>query len=146
MDKVESWSKFLKIVSVICIVVYAIFTVLGIAVMASLIDPEVILETLGVAGALQGAEAALFTTIAGAVIAVAYAFQLLATIAVLRGVKNPSKMKLGVILYAIVTVVSAINLVMSIAAGGDAVSLSCTPFFVAIFMLYGSFVVYRSAK
>ena len=146
MNKVESWAKFLKIVSVICVVVYAIFTVLGIAVAASLIDPEIILSAMGVAGTLQGADASLYAVIAGVVIAVAYAFQLLATIAVLRGVKNHSKMKLGMVLYGIIAVFSAINMIMSFSAGAESASLSVGSFVVAALMFYGAFVVHRSTK
>lgn len=146
MSKVESWAKFLKIVSIICIVVYAIFTVLGIVIAASLIDPEVVLGAMGVAGMLQGAGASLYVVIAGVVIAIAYAFQLLATIAVLRGVKDHSKMKLGMILYGIIAVFSAVNMVMSFQAGGETASLGVASFAVAVFMFYGAFVVHRSAK
>ena len=146
MESVATWKKTLKIVSVVCVVIYAIFAVLGIAVMASLTDPEPILETLGVAGLMQGVEASLFATIAGAVIFVVYAFQLLASIAVLRGVKDPSKMKLGMVLYGIISVFTGISFAMSFASGEDSAMLTFTPFFVAVVVFYGSVVVHRSAK
>lgn len=146
MSKVESWTKFLKIVSIICIVVYAIFTVVGIAVAAGLIEADVVAEAMGITGILQGADAALFVVICGVVIAVAYGFQLLATIAVLRGVKNPSKMKLGMVLYGIITVFTGINMVMTFSSGTESVSLAVSSFAVAAFVFYGALVVHRSTK
>lgn len=146
MDKVASWTKFLKIVSVVCIVVYALFTILGIAVATSLIDPDIVVQVMGISGILQGADASMFVTFAGIVITVSYAFQLLATIAVLRGVKNPSKMKLGMVLYGIILVISAINMAITLNTAGSNASLSVSSFAVAAFMFYGAYVVHRSTK
>ena len=146
MNNVASWKKILKIVGVVCVIVYAVFTVLGIAVAASLIDPDFILEAMGVDGVLQGVEASVFAAIAGVVITVSYGFQLVATIAVLRGLKNPSKMKLALVLYGIVTVFAVLNFIASIVSGGDSASLSFSQLFVVVCMLWGSFVVYRDAK
>ena len=146
MNDVASWRKILQIVGVISAIVYAVFVVLGIAVAASLIDPDFILEAMGIDGVLQGAEASMFMAIAGTVITVFYGFQLVAAIAVLRGLKNPSKMKLGIVLYAIVAVFTTINFIASIASGGDSASLAASLLVDAACMLWGSIVVYRDAK
>lgn len=146
MGKAESYIKSLKIITVVCIVFYAVLTVFGFAVMASLVPPEAVVETMGVQGMVQGVDASLFSIITGALIVVSSAFQLIAAIAMYRGAKNPSKIKLGLVLYGIIAVCAAINFGMSFSADADSAMLSFTPLFVAICVLGDGFMVYRSTK
>ena len=141
----DSWKKTLKIVSVACIVVYAAFAAFGVAIAASLISPDEVMEGMGVTGILQGDDADLFASISGIVIAVTYLIMLLCTVAVLRGVKNPSKMKLGMVLYGILSVLMVLNFIMTLTSGSD-LSTAFTQCWVTVLMFGGCIAVYRSAK
>lgn len=142
---IEVWKKTLKYVSIVCIVVYAVFAALGIAIAASLISPSDVIDGLGITGILPGNEANVFTTISGIVIAVVYIVQLLCAVAILRGVKDPSKIKLGMILYGILSVFQVYGVIAALTSGGD-ISTSIGQCIVTLSVLWGSIVIYRSGK
>ena len=140
---VANIKKFLKVFSIICIVAYGLFAALGVAIMMGLVPLETITEGMGVSGLLEGADAKLYASITGGVFAAAYLVQALFTIPVLRGIKNPSKMGLGVVLYAILTVAIGANLVMTAMRGGDITMLM--PQFVATVCIFVGCVEVRRA-
>lgn len=142
---VEAWKKYLKVASIACVIVYSIFTVLGILILTPLIDSNVVLQIMGVEGMLAASEGPLFVTIAGGVIAVVYFILLLATIAVLRGAHDPSKMKPGMVLYGIITAFQVFSLITTLNAGGS-VGAILTQLLVSASLFVGSMEVCRSAK
>lgn len=141
----EAWNKYLKVVSIACIVIYAIFTALGVLILTPLIDSKVVLQIMGVGGMLSATEGPIFVAIAGWIIAICYAIQLLATIAVLRGLKNPAKMKLGMVLYGIITAFQIFSLITTLNTGGS-IGTILTQALVSVSIFVGSIEVYRSSK
>ena len=141
----DTWKKTLKYVSIVLIVIYAVFAALGVAIAASLISPDDVIDFMGISGILSGNETDLFVTITGVVIAITYLIQILCAFALLRGVKDPSKMKLGMVLYGFLSVFQVYNAITSIASGGD-ISTTLGQCATTLILFWGSIVVYRSAK
>lgn len=109
-----------KVVCIICMVVYALFAVLGVLIFTNTIPPEAYSVALGVTELTQGPNAAMYITIIGIVVTISYCIRFLFTIPVLYGIKNPSKMMLGIVLYGILTVAIAANLIGTFTQGGEA--------------------------
>lgn len=137
--------KYLKVICYICIAVYVLFGAVGVAIVTGIIPIEAVSETLGVSSLMSGPDAALYATITGVVMAIAYFMQALFTVPVLRGIKNPSKMRLGIVLYGILTVAVGYNLIRTFMAGGELTMV--TPQFIAdICILIGAIEIYRDGK
>lgn len=137
--------KFLKFVCIACMVVYAAFVVVGALIAASVIPPEAYSEALGLTELLQGPQAALYATISGVLIAISYAIRFLFTVPVFRAIKNPSKMKLGLVLYGILCVLTLVNIVMSFQKGGD-LTTAYTQLFADVCIFGAAFELYRTSK
>lgn len=137
--------KALKIVCIICMVVYLLFVAVGILIATNIYPPEAYSEALGVTSILQGPDAAMYITILGIVIAIAYGVRALITIPVLRGIKNPSKMKPGIVLYGILVAFTLVNVVLTFIKGGD-IATSFAQLFADVFILGYAIQIYRAEK
>ena len=117
-NDVSAWKKFLNVFTVVFIVVDIIFIVLGILFATAVIDADTVLDIYDVNTAqLAGVSASAFVTTIGVSFIISYAINLICVLLARRGVKDPSKMTLGMVLFAILSVLSIINLVSSIAGG-----------------------------
>lgn len=134
--------KMLKIICIICMVVYAALAAVGVLIATNTIPPEAYADALGVASLLQGSDTALYITTIGVSVVVSYAIRFLFTIPVLRGIKNPSKMKLGIVLYAILTALILVNVISAAMRGGD-ISTTSAQLFVDVFILGCAVDLYR---
>lgn len=137
--------KMLKIICIICMVAYAALAAVGVLIATNTIPPEVYADAFGVASLLQGSDAALYITTIGVSVVASYAIRFLFTIPVLRGIKNPSKMKLGIVLYAILTALILVNVVTTLMRGGE-VSTTSAQLFADVFILGCAIEVYRTRK
>lgn len=117
MSPVSPWQKFLKIVAIISIVVNALAIVLGVMVATAILDNSDIIDA---ASGITYSEAG---AVVGALMVVACAVSLLCALLVLRGAKNPAKMKPGMILYGILSVFAIINVVAALISGSDVLSV-----------------------
>lgn len=137
--------KTLKLICIVCMAAYVLLAVVGILIFTNVIPPEAYSEALGVTELLKGPEASMYVSILGVIFTISYAIRALFTIPVLRGIKNPSKMKLGIILYSILTVVVLVNVVRSFMGGGD-VSTSSVQLFADVCILGMAIQLYRAEK
>lgn len=137
--------KFLKIICIVCFIVYAAFVAVGVLIATSIIPPEAYAEALDLTELLQGPQAALYATISGVVIAISYGIRFLFTVPVFRAIKNPSKMKLGLVLYGILSVFALANVIMTFRQGGNLATPS-TQLFTDICIFGAALELYRAEK
>lgn len=82
------------------------------------IDADTVLDVYGVgAGQLAGASAAAFAATIGVTLVVSYAVNLVCVLIVRRGVKDPTKIKLGMVLFGILSVLALVSLVKALLDG-----------------------------
>lgn len=130
INDISAWHKFLNIFSILYLVIDVIFILLGFMFAASLIDSETAAEIFGVnASQLSGVSISELSVVMGAGMVVSYAINLICLLFVRRGLKDYSKMTVGMVLFGIISVLAILNLISSIAGGasfGNALTVFCT--------------------
>lgn len=117
-NDLASWKRFLNTFVNVYIVIDVILIVLGALFATGVIDADTVLDVYGVgAGQLAGASAAAFATTIGVALVVSYAVNLVCVLVVRRGVKDPAKMKLGMVLFGILPVLALVSLVKALLDG-----------------------------
>ena len=142
------WQKYLKTLAICLIVIDLIFIVLGAIVAAGIVDPEFTYGlfdlTPEMVGAM-GADIQTGLTIVGIILIVVYAVNLLISLLVLRGAKNPSKIKPAMILTGISAAVSVVALVQA-AMAGDPFGTAFGQAFLVVVEFYGTIKVNQLNK
>ena len=113
------------------------------------IDADTVLDVYGVgAGQLAGASAAAFTATIGVALVVSYAVNLVCVLLVRRGVKDPAKMKLGMVLFGILSVLALVSLVKALldGTGLEALTQSVATAVMNCCVFYGALKLNASAK
>lgn len=142
----ESWQKAMKWYSIAFIVVDILLMALGVLVASGTIGAEDAFAMFGVPlSAAAGADPAAVMTVMGIGMVVAYVIHLLFTIVVLRGALNPAKMKPGMILYGIYSVICVLGLIGQL-TGGTLTGTYVGTCIVAWVGFYGTIMVNRLAK
>ena len=148
-NNIEDWKKFLNVFTLVFIVVDVILIVLGILFATAIIDADTVLDVFDVSTAqLAGVDAAAFATTIGVTYVISYAVNLICVLFARRGVKDPSKMTVGMVLFAILSVLSIINLVSTIAGGSgfsNILTVLCTTI-LNVCVLVGCYKVRAAAK
>ncbi len=117
-NDIAAWKKFLNTFTVVFIAIDVIFIVLGILFATGLVEADIVLDVFGASpDQLAGTSAAAFATVIGVSFVISYAVNLICLLFVRRGVKDPSKMTVGMVLFGILSALSLINLVSTIAGG-----------------------------
>lgn len=107
------------------------------------------LDVYGVgAGQLAGASAAAFTATIGVTLVVSYAVNLVCVLVVRRGVKDPAKMKLGMVLFGILSVLALVSLARALldGTGLEALTQSVATAVMNCCVFYGALKLNASAK
>lgn len=113
------------------------------------IDADTVLDVYGVgAGQLAGASAAAFAATIGVTLVVSYAVNLVCVPVVRRGVKDPAKMKLGIVLFGILSVLALVSLVKALldGTGLEALTQSVATAVMNCCVFYGALKLNASAK
>lgn len=113
------------------------------------IDADTVLDVYGVgAGQLAGASAAAFTATIGVTLVVSYAVNLVCVLVVRRGVKDPAKMKFGMVLFGILSVLALVSLVKALldGTGLEALTQGVTTAVMNCCVFYGALKLNASAK
>ena len=113
------------------------------------IDADTALDVYGVgAGQLAGASAATFAATIGVTLVVPYAVNLACVLVVRRGVKDPAKMKLGMVLFGILSVLALVSLVKALldGTGLEALTQSVATAVMNCCVFYGALKLNASAK
>ena len=113
------------------------------------IDADTVLDVYGVsAGQLARASAAAFAATIGVTLVVSYAVNLVCVLIVRRGVKNPAKMKLGMVLFGILSVLALVSLVKALldGTGLEALTQSVATAVMNWCVFYGALKLNASAK
>lgn len=113
------------------------------------IDADTALDVYGVgAGQLARASAAAFAATIGVTLVVSYAVNLVCVLVVRRGVKDPAKMKLGMVLFGILSVLALASLVKALldGTGLEALTQSVATAVMNCCVFYGALKVNASAK
>lgn len=116
---------------------------------AGVIDADTVLDVYGVgAGQLAGASAAAFAATIGVTLVVSYAVNLVCVLVVRRGVKDPAKMKLGMVLFGILSVLALVSLVKALldGTGLEALTQSVATAVMNCCVFYGALKLNASAK
>lgn len=142
----ESWQKAMKWYSIAFVVVDVFLIALGALLASGTIDAEDAFAIFDVPlSAAAGADPATVMTVMGIGMVVAYVIHLIFTIVVLRGALNPSKMKPGMILYGIYSVVCVLGLIGQL-TGGTLTGTYVGACIAAWVGFYGTIMVNRLAK
>lgn len=145
----SAWQKYMKILALFFIVLDAIFIVMFALCAAGVFSTETSLMMLNADPEDVGTDvanviAASLPLYAGMMI-FGYAINLICTYFVYRGAKNPAKMKPGMILYGILSVLCAITLVSNIVNGTFQLSVVSQCLITWIFF-YGALQINKLAK
>lgn len=144
MDTVKM-KKYFKVACIICMVAYVLLAAVGVLITKGVIPPEVFSETFGVTELTEGPDAAMYIPIIGVIIAISYGIRFFFTIPVLYGIKHPSKMMPGIVLYGILAVLITANLIMTLVRGGD-VNVLFAQFIADVCIFLSSIKIYRTEK
>ena len=146
MGDLASWQKFLKIFSILYIIIDIAFIAAGFLVATMVIDADTFTDVFEIpAGIIPTDNVSATMAILGGAMVVAYLINLVCACFAYRGAKNPSKMKPGMILYGVLSVLGLINLVSSFASNGSVFTVFCQCILVWI-VFYGTVKVYKLAK
>ena len=118
-NDISSSKRFLKAFVNVYIVIDVLLIVLGALFATGVIGADTVLDVYDVsASQLAGTTAAAFASTIGITLVVSYGVNLVCVLLVRRGVKDPSKIKLGMVLFGILSVLSIISVVSSLVTGG----------------------------
>lgn len=148
-NDIASWKRFLNTFANVYIVIDVILIVLGALFATGIVDADTVLDVYDVgADQLAGTTAAAFASVIGITLVVSYAVNLICVLLVRRGVKDPSKIRLGMVLFCVLSVASLVSLVKSLLDGGgldaNIQGLATTVMNCCVF--YGAFKLNASAK
>lgn len=113
------------------------------------IDADTVLDVYGVgAGQLAGASATAFAATIGVTLVVSYAVNLACVLVVRRGMKDPAKMKLGMVLFGILSVLALVSLVKALLddTGLEALTQSVVTATMNCCVFFGALKLNASAK
>lgn len=99
-------------------------------------------------GIPAGASAAVFAATISVTLVVSYAVNLVCVLVVRRGVKDPAKMKLGMVLFGILSVLALVSLVKALldGTGLEALTQSVATAVMNCCVFYGALKLNASAK
>lgn len=146
MEKAESYRKVLKVMCVFSIVYDLLMIALFSIVAAGLFDYDTAALLLGLPqDMLGGVSLASVMQTLGVMMIASQIIHLIGVLFVLHGVKNPAKMKPGMVIFGIFSVCAVLGLVGGIANGSFS-RTTWTQYFVTWFMLYCTLRVNKMAK
>lgn len=146
MNKAESYLKMVKIMSIFFIVYDLLMIVLFSIMAAGLFDYDTATMLLDLPeDMLGGVSLASVVPTLGVMMAVSQVIHLIGVLFVYRGVRNPAKMKPGMIIFGIFSVLAVFGCISSVVSGSFSWT-AWTQYIVTWFMFYDIVQVYKLAK
>ena len=146
MEKAESYRKALKVMCIFFIVYDLVMIALFSIMAAGLFDYDMATSLLGLSqDMLGGVSLASVMQTLGVMMIASQIIHLIGVLFVQRGVKNPAKMKPGMIIFGIFSVCAVFGLIAGIANGSFSWT-AWTQYFVTWFMFYCTLRVNKMAK
>lgn len=146
VEKLESYRKFVKWMSVFFIVYDLIMIVLFGIMAAGLFDYDTAASLIGIdENMLGGVSLASVMTLMGWMMVVSQVIHLIGVLFALRGANNPAKIKPAMIIFGIFSVCAVFGLISSF-VNGTFTWTSWTQYIVTWFMFYGILQVRKLAK
>lgn len=146
MEKAESYRKVLKVMCIFSIVYDLVMIALFSIMAAGLFDYDMATSLLGLSqDMLGGVSLASVMQTLGVMMIASQVIHLIGALFVLHGVKNPAKMKPGMVLYGILSVFSIFGLISN-HVGGTLSGMIVGSCIAIWFMLYCTLRVNKMAK
>lgn len=141
-----SWQKFLKIICIFYMVFDVVVAVAFALVQAGMFNEGLSLGLTGIMPeSIGNADASVVVSISAIPIIVSQVIHFICTVLLYRGAKNPAKIKLGMILFGILSAFGLISIIGNL-AGGTFSSAMVTPCVVTWIMFFAAISIYNSTK